>query len=608
MKKLQLLKNKKLLLAVAGTLIIIITIVLLTRPKADVEEKAIWREYPVTFNDITASLDGGGALETDGVPHSFDVDIKVEQILVTVGQEVKVGDVLVKYSVDALKEKIAELNVSLQKAQRLLEDAKNNKQKTQLENRRELENTTHTANQKMKQLQEKMTKLKQDLAKAAASSDGSIDSGELKRLKDLLANLQAEMKWLEQKGSSGENDEQIASLKQQQSSLKTQLKEITTQIDAIIKNTDKLNALKQQLATIQGELSLVRAQIKNLPVGDPGLADLQAKEAELVKKEGELKTAIGGFQDESVKLDELKKQKTDFEKQISSINVQINSLENTVSDANVIQEKRMQIEEMQKKITVLSSKEEKIKSLKEQMDQTRIDLEAAQFELDKQSNKEGQTLQEQITIITDDTLDNAVQNAKDDVEKIRKDLAKAKEILTIPELTAKADGAVTELKCAEGDEVLGGKPIVIVGNNGKKHVVTRISQEDIGGVEVGQSVEMQFLASPDETLKGKVSEKSLVPSEGGDGITYKVTITFDGEQPELLQGMTCSVKFILKRVEHVLTLSNKAIALENGKQIVTVLLADGTHKEREIKTGFSDGRVSEITDGLSDGETVVTAG
>ena len=98
------------------------------------------------------------------------------------------------------------------------------------------------------------------------------------------------------------------------------------------------------------------------------------------------------------------------------------------------------------------------------------------------------------------------------------------------------------------------------------------------------------------------------PKDGGDGVSYEVIISLDEDDPELLEGMTCNVKFILKKVENVLTLANKAITLREGKQYVTVKLPDGSHEEREIKTGFSDGRISEVTDGLSDGDIVVVAG
>ena len=161
-----------------------------------------------------------------------------------------------------------------------------------------------------------------------------------------------------------------------------------------------------------------------------------------------------------------------------------------------------------------------------------------------------------------------------------------------PALSAKADGVVTLVSYTEGDTVPAGKSVVTIGDSGEKCVAAEIPQEDIGGVELGQVVELQFVADPDNTISGRVVEKNLVPTQGTEGVTYTVKIAFDEPQEELLQGMTCSVKFIQKRVENVLTLANKAITLTDGKQTVIVQMADGSHEEREIKTGFSDGRTS----------------
>ncbi|MGL4336089.1 MAG: HlyD family efflux transporter periplasmic adaptor subunit, partial [Turicibacter sp.] len=58
----------------------------------------------------------------------------------------------------------------------------------------------------------------------------------------------------------------------------------------------------------------------------------------------------------------------------------------------------------------------------------------------------------------------------------------------------------------------------------------------------------------------------------------------------------------------VLMLSNKAITLKDGKQVVNVKNEDGTVTETEITTGFSDGKNSEIISGLSEGDTVVVGG
>lgn len=133
MKLSDLRKHKKILIAVICALAAIAMGAFFLQPKAEPEDDVIWREYPVKLGTITASLDGSGLLEATGIQHSFDVDLKIDQILVEAGQEVKAGDTLVTYSKSALQEKIDELTASLQAAQRALEDAQNNKRKMQLE-------------------------------------------------------------------------------------------------------------------------------------------------------------------------------------------------------------------------------------------------------------------------------------------------------------------------------------------------------------------------------------------------------------------------------------------------------------------------------------------
>ena len=72
--------------------------------------------------------------------------------------------------------------------------------------------------------------------------------------------------------------------------------------------------------------------------------------------------------------------------------------------------------------------------------------------------------------------------------------------------------------------------------------------------------------------------------------------------------MTVSAQFIIKEVKDVIMLSNKAIVLKDGKQFVKLKNEDGSTTEVEIQTGFSDGKNTEITGGLNEGDTVVIGG
>ena len=90
-----------------------------------------------------------------------------------------------------------------------------------------------------------------------------------------------------------------------------------------------------------------------------------------------------------------------------------------------------------------------------------------------------------------------------------------------------------------------------------------------------------------------------------DNGEYPVAISIHPGEHVLLPGMKAYATIILKEKTNVLTLSNKAIALENGQQYVLVRDEDGDLVRKQIVTGFSDGRVSEILDGLSENEVVI---
>lgn len=457
MKRIKFQKHKKIIAAaICGIVILSVTAGVLLYPKSETNEDVIWREYPVERKDIVASLDGSGKLGFTKVEHSFSVDLKIKEIFVEVGQEVKKGDKLVEYSKEDIEAKIAEYKTALETAERSLQDIKNSQQAERLQNdlanaqskqqaqnayessKRECESTIQELEQKAKQLQETIDSLKSELEKTSSASDNQIA--------DLNAQISAAQ--------------------------------------------SELEAVKQQLETQRSTLANLTA---------------------------------------------------DYEKQCNQ-------------------------------------------------------------------SQENQGIQNQIDSLNNAGKENAVKNAQAEVDKAKKSLSEAQALLDTPILTAETDGIVTAINHLPGEEVPADRAIVVIGNSQKKQVTISVSQEDIASVEIGQSVELRFSSSPETAVAGKVIKKSLLPSDGGDGVSYEVIISLDEDDPELLEGMTCSVKFILKKVPNVLTLANKAITLRDGKQYVTVKLPDGSHEEREIKTGFSDGRISEITDGLSDGDIVVVAG
>ncbi len=234
-------------------------------------------------------------------------------------------------------------------------------------------------------------------------------------------------------------------------------------------------------------------------------------------------------------------------------------------------------------------------------------LNAARQQEISQENAESQTAGKTQSL-EQQTLNNAIENARKEVERLETAMKDAQWLVDNPKITAKNDGVVTALDFKPGDEVAAGKPVVQLGQGSKRYVRVGVSQEDILKVEVGQEVELECSAYPGQIIKGRVTEKNLKPIDMQKDVGYEVLIEVQGNEHELLGGMTASVKFITKRLPSVLQMNNKAIFLENGRQYVLVKTPTGAPEKREITTGFSDGRVSEITGGLNEGDVAVVEG
>ena len=209
---------------------------------------------------------------------------------------------------------------------------------------------------------------------------------------------------------------------------------------------------------------------------------------------------------------------------------------------------------------------------------------------DYQTGEDLKTLEENIA-----QANRAVQTAQDTVARLQA-------LIQNPVLYSQLDGVVTALNYKAGDTILEGKPLCVVGQLGQITITVPVSAADIGSVSVGQRVNLYVDAYAEQKFTGTVSERLLVANDNGE---YPVTISLDPGEQTLLPGMKAYATIILKEKVDVLTLSNKAITLENGRQYVLVRDENGELEKREIVTGFSDGRVSEILDGLAENETVV---
>lgn len=206
-----------------------------------------------------------------------------------------------------------------------------------------------------------------------------------------------------------------------------------------------------------------------------------------------------------------------------------------------------------------------------------------------------------------------VSGADSSISSVEDDLADAKEVLAEFEAFVGTDGTiyseyagtVMEVGYAAGDELSSQTSVVTVTDETAVTMTVSVSQEDISAIAIGDIANIALTAYEDTDFVGEVLSMDTSTSSGSSTVSYNVTVLFTGDISGVYADMTGNVTFIEKQVEDVLYVSNKAIINEGTASYVKVKDADGTIRQVQVITGFSDGISVEITDGITEGETVL---
>lgn len=136
-------------------------------------------------------------------------------------------------------------------------------------------------------------------------------------------------------------------------------------------------------------------------------------------------------------------------------------------------------------------------------------------------------------------------------------------------------------------------------------VVAQVDEVDIGKVKKGQSVNVNTDAFPDKVYQGKVS-KVAYESNVIEGVTfYNITTDLLITDETLKSGMTANVEIIIAKKENVLLIPEYAVKKDKGESFALVKTDQGNYEKRQVKTGLSDRKNTEILEGLTEGEKII---
>jgi HlyD family secretion protein len=161
----------------------------------------------------------------------------------------------------------------------------------------------------------------------------------------------------------------------------------------------------------------------------------------------------------------------------------------------------------------------------------------------------------------------------------------------------------------------------------RMQIDTSVSEADVGPIQSGQPVRFTVDAFREQDFTAKVRMVRLNPTTQQNVVTYNVVINVDNKDGILLPGMTAQVSIVTNRKERVLRVPSAALRFrppetdaaaaaaaappEKGRRAsaqvprVHVIGESGALTPKEIKVGITDGRFTEVLEGLAEGDEVV---
>ncbi len=204
------------------------------------------------------------------------------------------------------------------------------------------------------------------------------------------------------------------------------------------------------------------------------------------------------------------------------------------------------------------------------------------------------------------SLDNEKQSAYASYESAVKKLDEFNSYIVGNDVIAEYSGVVTEVPLEEGDGVTRNTSLVTLYDASDVTMEITVSEDDYKAIDQDGEVNITYTAYPDVVYNGVISEVSDAAYDSSSGeVYYTITVTVQGDVSGLYEGMTGDVTCVTKETKEVTYVSSRAIFRDGTRSYVKVRDENGNIVEKDVTTGFSDGVNVEITEGLSQGDTVL---
>ena len=216
------------------------------------------------------------------------------------------------------------------------------------------------------------------------------------------------------------------------------------------------------------------------------------------------------------------------------------------------------------------------------------------------------------------------EQSKQQVAQSRESVQRAQTNLGYATITSPIDGVVLSKAVEEGQTVAASfntpELFTIAQDLTNMRVIADIDEADIGGVKEGQRVSFTVDAFPDDKFEGAVTQVRQQATTESNVVTYEVVISAPNNDLKLKPGLTANVTIFTLEKNNVLVVPSKALRfipneallqkdekVEDCEGMFKLWTKEGNvFKAHKVETGTTNGVLTEITGGISEGTEVLT--
>lgn len=199
-----------------------------------------------------------------------------------------------------------------------------------------------------------------------------------------------------------------------------------------------------------------------------------------------------------------------------------------------------------------------------------------------------------------------------DIEEIKLNVQRLRDLLNDAQLKAPFDGQVLSLSITDGRAVEGYRPVMVIGELSELEVSASLQGSQMEDLQEGMPVAVTIASRPGEEIKGQI-RRLPYPYGGGGRISSdaeerdestRVSLEVLATDAGLELGDLVRMTVALERKDDVLWLPPQAIRTFEGRRFVVVQEGDAQRRV-DVKIGVEGEDRVEIEEGLAEGQVVI---